>query len=310
MKKKISLILLVIIGLCFAWAVVKGFRNFQYNGYMSQALDYYTAFDNEKALKSLDKAIRVYPFRGEAYNEKAAIYLFDKNYEQALVEATNLVDVAPSKKAYITRAEINICLGNKEAAAEDIQIAEAFKKEKLDSYWGLAFLYCALEEHEKALTKTQEWLKDVLAQKAGGQITFSPLYYSAVFNYKLGRYEEALKIIDQARKDIPDPDSIFIHALDHISAKIYLAKKDFKKAAQFADSSINVAEKKIKLVPSLRLVNSFDFCDCDVYLYSIPETYKTRADIKTALNDKKGATADMQKYKELDKKAKEQAKLD
>ena len=113
--------------------------NPQYRNLVSLGMNYHILKQDDKAIKTYQKAIEQNPKKGEAYASLGALYLGQNDYEKARENLKKAAEFEP--KIALIHANLAVAYahsGESEKSEEEFKIAEELKCENLDEFKALA----------------------------------------------------------------------------------------------------------------------------------------------------------------------------
>ncbi|WP_424244193.1 hypothetical protein Dip510_001387 [Elusimicrobium posterum] len=249
----------------------------------------------------LNEAKRLYPNKSETL--LAEMYVtasYDNFNKEKIIEVTteliNRIEKKPAAKinpdfysVYPARADAYAFMDNNEAGLRDMEAYALLDDES--SLYSRAITYCALGDYDRSEMYLKKYKEKNKKQSSG-----FPL--EAIYAFKHGNYPEALDELEMyeasfssASRDGSYP--IFLYT-DGVRVRILAQEKKYKEALKLADDLAAKVEESYAKVPDL-FTDSLMFCGKEETLRSFV-VFKTRAEIKQALGDEKGAILDMDKY--------------
>ncbi|MGB2579730.1 tetratricopeptide (TPR) repeat protein [Elusimicrobium simillimum] len=314
-KRSIVIICVVLLLALAGW---QAYKNVQYKRYIRKAASRLYAVEparKEAAAEYFAKAKALYPNRLDtiyldALFKARSMYL-PSTAQQRIDIFTPVIKklntIPPSKISmeipgyvdmYFNRAAAYNDIGDKESALKDINaiIKIGGGVDTNPQTLAIADLYCGAGEYDEALKWREQYVKD-------NKESHYVLHMLAIIKTRQGKYDEALKALAENKKVLDaavkegktKPGSPMELAIYTREAKALLGQKKYKEALAASNKAIKGLEDYKKTRPEA-LKFPFYICGLEDAYFLID--YKTRAEIKKALGDSKGAEADLKKDKE------------
>lgn len=185
-----------------------GNKKFDGVDYVNLGDKYKEANDFLHAIENYTKAIETEPqfdhadHRFSAYNSRAAVYMWQGEYDKALADCKagiNLAKVSSDKLAEFWIRELE---GTKEKIDCNKKLTSTPASKDFDTLTKRAFSYFAMDQYDLALNEINEGIK-LDSGKAGAY------YLRATFYERMGKLKEALADYDKAIKLKPDYSSAY-----------------------------------------------------------------------------------------------------
>jgi tetratricopeptide (TPR) repeat protein len=175
-----------------------------------QAMDAYnkgTLFLHENKLdeaeKYLKEAIDLDPMFADAMDHLGLVYRRQKRYDEA--EEIYLRSIEINKKNTVPYQNLAIIYQLKKKPNDAF---EQYKKiieidpENPESYYGIGGLYHTAEDYESSIIFFDEAIKKYTA--ISSDLVYDALYYQGINYYRIKKYDEALKCLEEVKKVSPN----------------------------------------------------------------------------------------------------------
>ncbi|KAJ6087556.1 hypothetical protein N7467_006470 [Penicillium canescens] len=196
-----------------------------------------TADGYEEAAAAFEKALEVGDlgdFEGLALNMRATFTYLGGNAPGALVDLNKSVELSPSLvQSYIKRASLHLELGNKDAAADDFELAITHNKDDPDIYYHRAQLHFILTELAEA---AKDYQKSIDLDRS---FIYSHIQLG-VTQYKMGSVASAMATFRRTVKNFEEVPDVY-----NYYGELLLDQQNYSEAIEKFDKAVEM-EKQSK----------------------------------------------------------------
>jgi import receptor subunit TOM70 len=204
-------------------------------GYLAMAAK--TGDGYEEAARAFEKALELDDlgeYKADALNMRATFTYLQGDAPAALADLDKSVELQPSLvQSYIKRASLHLELGNKDAAADDFELAITHNKDDPDIYYHRAQLHFILGEFAEA---AKDYQKSIDLDRS---FIYSHIQLG-VTQYKMGSVASAMATFRRSIKNFEDVPDVY-----NYFGELLLDQQNFPDAIQKFDKAVEI-EKKIK----------------------------------------------------------------
>jgi tetratricopeptide (TPR) repeat protein len=212
-------------------------------------------FSNDRfpeAIGEYEKAIAIDPRYGFAINQLGYAYARTGDFAKAVQCFERYAELNPGLPNPVDSiAEMNLFLGNLDAAAVKYREALAIKPDFYDSCKGLAYVYALKEDYEES----RRWQEEFVKKAPTPQAKMEGLYQKNFYDYLLGRLDRSLagflSLRSQAEEFKFGPGVAFV---DWITGFLYADKGEYEKSR----AAFQSLDEWAKATPSFRPYNPAD----------------------------------------------------
>lgn len=196
-----------------------------------------TADGYEEAATAFEKALELGElgeFEGLALNMRATFTYLGGNATGALVDLDKSVELSPSLvQSYIKRASLHLELGNKDAAADDFELAITHNKDDPDIYYHRAQLHFILTELAEA---AKDYQKSIDLDRS---FIYSHIQLG-VTQYKMGSVASAMATFRRTVKNFEEVPDVY-----NYYGELLLDQQNYSEAIEKFDKAVEM-EKQSK----------------------------------------------------------------
>ncbi|KAJ5306072.1 hypothetical protein PENANT_c024G07287 [Penicillium antarcticum] len=196
-----------------------------------------TADGYEEAAAAFEKALEIGDlgdFEGLALNMRATFTYLGGNAPGALVDLNKSVELSPSLvQSYIKRASLHLELGNKDAAADDFELAITHNKDDPDIYYHRAQLHFILTELAEA---AKDYQKSIDLDRS---FIYSHIQLG-VTQYKMGSVASAMATFRRTVKNFEEVPDVY-----NYYGELLLDQQNYSEAIEKFDKAVEM-EKQSK----------------------------------------------------------------
>ncbi|KAJ5753939.1 uncharacterized protein N7511_008092 [Penicillium nucicola] len=196
-----------------------------------------TADGYEEAAAAFEKALELGElgdFEGLALNMRATFTYLGGNAPGALVDLNKSVELSPSLvQSYIKRASLHLELGNKDAAADDFELAITHNKDDPDIYYHRAQLHFILTELAEA---AKDYQKSIDLDRS---FIYSHIQLG-VTQYKMGSVASAMATFRRTVKNFEEVPDVY-----NYYGELLLDQQNYSEAIEKFDKAVEM-EKQSK----------------------------------------------------------------
>ncbi|KKK18241.1 import receptor subunit tom-70 [Aspergillus ochraceoroseus] len=212
------------------------------------AMDQKTGDGYEEASAAFTKALEVGDlgeFEALALNLRATFTYLQGNAQNALADLNKSVELDPSLvQSYIKRASLHLELGNKDAAADDFELAITHNKDDPDIYYHRAQLHFILGEFAEA---AKDYQKSIDLDRT---FIYSHIQLG-VTQYKMGSVASAMATFRRSVKNFEDVPDVY-----NYYGELLLDQQNFSEAIEKFDKAVEMEKQSKPLgINVLPLIN-------------------------------------------------------
>ncbi|KAL1963457.1 hypothetical protein VTN77DRAFT_8358 [Rasamsonia byssochlamydoides] len=204
-------------------------------GYLAMAKK--TGEGYEEAARAFERALELGDlgeYEAEALNMRATFTYLQGDAQAALADLNKSVELQPSLvQSYIKRASLHLELGNKDAAADDFELAITHNKDDPDIYYHRAQLHFILGEFAEA---AKDYQKSIDLDRS---FIYSHIQLG-VTQYKMGSVASAMATFRRSVKNFEDVPDVY-----NYYGELLLDQQNFAEAIQKFDKAVEM-EKQSK----------------------------------------------------------------
>jgi serine/threonine protein kinase/Flp pilus assembly protein TadD len=213
---------------------------------------FYSNNRSPEAIGEYEKAIAIDPRYGFAINQLGYAYARAGDFAKAVQQFERYAELNPGLPNPVDSiAEMNVFLGNLDAAAVKYREALAIKPDFYDSCKGLAYVYALKEDYGES----ERWLEEFTKKAPTPQAKTEGLYQENFYDYFLGRLDRALagflSVRSRGEKFKFGPGIAFV---DWITGFLYADKGEFERSR----AAFLSWDEWAKATPSFRPYNTAD----------------------------------------------------
>ncbi|KAJ5336361.1 hypothetical protein MYU51_012275 [Penicillium brevicompactum] len=202
----------------------------------------------EEAAAAFEKALELGDlgeFEGLALNMRATFTYLGGNAAGALTDLNKSVELSPSLvQSYIKRASLHLELGNKDAAADDFELAIAQNKDDPDIYYHRAQLHFILTELAEAAKDYQKSID------LDSSFIFSHIQLG-VTQYKMGSVASAMATFRRTVKNFEDVPDVY-----NYYGELLLDQQNYSEAIEKFEKAVEMEKQsKVMGINVLPLIN-------------------------------------------------------
>ncbi|HST03407.1 MAG TPA: tetratricopeptide repeat protein [Chloroflexia bacterium] len=153
--------------------------------------------NTDQAIEYYDKAIVADPNFADAYMARALIYQGRSDYEQAIIDCTKVIEIAPRYEAYITRGNAYVRLGDEDSsksqpdlALKDFDAAIQLEPDKAEAYAFRGLAYYSQDDYDAAVIAYTEAIEH--------DNQYEEAYFARGLSYQAKEeYDQAISDYDQ-----------------------------------------------------------------------------------------------------------------